>query len=623
MHETGPFRRREVRALKKAACLVLAAVLAACGSDENGFAPVEFTRPETTVTYEVVLEGAPSEEIAALAEESLAAWRFREDGAASLAFLRRRAEGDVETLNRILRSRGYYAAEVEARVEETGPETARLTFAVEPGPAYTLERHEFVVSHAGEVAPPPLDAARFGSPVGGQALAAEIAAAESAAVAFLKRRGFAYAGFDDRSGLADPEAASLEVDSRIDAGRAYNFGRLRFEGVDSVEEDYLASYLPWAPGDRFNAEKLRTFQQRLFSTELFDAVAVRLPETAPEGETGGEAGGEALPVTVVADERLPRTIAGGLRYDTDLGPTARASFEHRNLFGRNERLLIEAEGGLVEQSLGFGLRKPQFLQPGQDLLADLTFTRTDDEAFEAQTVTAFAGLERQLSRRWRGGLGALLEASRIDDDGDEGMAKLLGVPFFAAYDGSNDLLNPTRGARLRFEATPFGGTFDGSDTEFLVLDGKGSVYLPLDEARDYVVAARGRVATILAPGLELVPAHRRLYSGGGGSVRGYRERFIGPLDSDDDPVGGRSALEAGLEFRAPLFGDLGGVVFTEAGSVSTAMFPDFAEGVQLAAGVGVRYHTLAGPVRLDLAVPLNPRDADDLFQVYFSIGQAF
>ena len=618
---TGP--RRGVGAGMRGVWLALATVLgtvaAGCGGNGDGFAPVEFSRPETTVAYEVTLEGAPSDEIATLAEESLAAYRYREEDAPSLAFLRRRAEGDIPTLMKILRSRGYYSATVEARVEETGPEAAEVIFTVEPGPAYTLTRHAFVVEHAGGIAPPELDAGELGSPVGAQAEAAGIAAAENAAVARLRRRGFAYAEFLDRSGVADPEAATLEVESRIDAGRAYAFGPLAFEGSDAVAEDYLRTYLPWAPGDTFDSDRLRTYQQRLFATELYDAVSVSPPETPPDAEGSPP----PIPITVSLEDRPPRTIAGSLRYDTDLGPTARASFEHRNLFGRNERFLAEAEGGIVEQRLGFGIRKPQVGRPGQDLVGDITFSRTDDEAFDALDVTLTAGVEREISRRWKAGLRGLVEFSRIDDGGDESDAFLVGAPFFVAYDGSNDLLNPTTGGRFRLDATPYGGVFDGSDTEFLVLDARGSHYLPFDDARDYVLATRGRVATILSPSLERVPANKRLYAGGGGSVRGFQERFVGPLDADDDPVGGRSALEAAVEMRARLFGDVGGVAFVDAGSVSTEVYPDFAEGIQVAAGVGLRYITVAGPVRLDVAVPLNPRDADDAFQVYFSIGQAF
>jgi translocation and assembly module TamA len=119
-----------------------------------------------------------------------------------------------------------------------------------------------------------------------------------------------------------------------------------------------------------------------------------------------------------------------------------------------------------------------------------------------------------------------------------------------------------------------------------------------------------------------VPKNRRLYSGGGGSVRGYARREIGPLDAQGDPIGGRSVAEASLEMRSKLYGDIGGVVFVDAGTVDTESVPGFGE-VQYAAGVGVRYHSPVGPIRLDVAFPLNPRDTDDAFQLYFSIGQAF
>jgi len=119
-----------------------------------------------------------------------------------------------------------------------------------------------------------------------------------------------------------------------------------------------------------------------------------------------------------------------------------------------------------------------------------------------------------------------------------------------------------------------------------------------------------------------VPPTKRLYSGGGGSVRGYAQDYIGPLDHGN-PRGGRSVLEAGVELRARLFGDIGGAIFTEAGSVSTETYPDFEDGIQTAAGLGLRYYSPAGPIRVDVAFPINPRSQDDAFQVYFSIGQAF
>lgn len=583
------------------------------------FEELGFEKPATAVSYDVILEGSPSDEITALAEASLSSYRLRKDGAPSTAFLRRRAEADLPLLLKILRSQGYYSAMADARVEsvetEGAPPSARIVLIVEPGPGYTLIGHRLLLTSPDGAEPPVMDAAALGSPVGGQALASEIAAAESAAVARLSRSGYPYARFEGRNGLADPEAATLQVDSAIDTGGVFRFGAVRFEGADSVDPDYLLSYLPWTEGDVFDDAGLREYQRRLIATGLFRAATVRPPATPPAGG--------ALPVTATLEEAPPRSVSASLRYDTDLGASVRGTYEHRNLFGANERLLVEAEAGLIEQHLGAGLRKPQFLRPGQDLLTDLTFARETGEAFSSRGVTASTGLERQLTERWRAGLGVLGELSEIDDNGTTSVAKLAGAPLFATFDSTGNPLNPTDGLRLRLEATPFLGQFAGEITDFLVLDGTGSLYLPLDSAKDYVLAARGRMASILAPDLTSIPQTRRLYSGGGGSVRGYAQDFIGPLDGDDNPVGGRSALEAGIEMRARLFGDIGGVVFADAGSVSTSVLPDFAEGIQAAAGLGLRYYSPAGPIRVDVAVPVNGRRADDAWQLYFSIGQAF
>ena len=170
---------------------------------------------------------------------------------------------------------------------------------------------------------------------------------------------------------------------------------------------------------------------------------------------------------------------------------------------------------------------------------------------------------------------------------------------------------------------PFTGIVGDNPAAFAVLDGTLSGYFDLTGEKIYILAGRGRIASVLSGDLDVVSANRRLYSGGGGSVRGYRERFIGPLDANDDPVGGLSALELGLELRARVASAVGIAAFVEAGSVSTGVAPEFDEGVQFAAGLGARYFSPIGPLRLHVGVPLNPRGADDAFQVYISIGQAF
>ncbi|MFK7944984.1 MAG: autotransporter assembly complex family protein [Paracoccaceae bacterium] len=591
--------------------------VAACSSDEKLDRPV-FERPETAVEYTVNLTGLPNEEITDLASESLAVYRQQDDGAQSLAFLRRRAEGDKALISRILRSRGYYQSKVDLELSPAeGDQPAAVAFSVDPGPPFTLTGHDFALDDPSGSASIP-DARALGSPVGGQAVASGIVDAETAAVDRLQREGFPYADKGKRRAVADLEASTIEVSTPISTGPAAVFGELTFEGLEDVRQRYLLTYVPWEIGAPFDRTQLRDYQRALLGTDLFDSVRVTPPKEPPDNP-----GPVPLPVTVTAEERPFRTVSAGLRFNTDDGPTVTAGFAHRNLFGENETITLEAEIGIPIQTFGIGYREPQYMRPGQDLLGTFAVTREEDDAFDQLTVTSTLGLERQITPRWRIGAGLLAEASQISDDGEDTTVFLGGFPVFAAYDGADDALDPTEGARLRLELTPYAGIFDNQFATFFSADTTGSVYYDVTGEKKYILAGRGRLASILAPDVTDVPQTRRLYAGGGGSVRGYAQRFIGPLDASNDPTGGLSALELGLEARAKLYGDLGGVLFVDAGSVSEETFPTFDEGVQFAGGFGIRYYSPAGPIRVDVAVPLNPRDADDAFQFYFSIGQAF
>jgi translocation and assembly module TamA len=635
----GGGRGTRVRAGCVGAALLL---LAGCGGGEARDL-LDFGTPRTAIQYEADLEGAPSDEIGQLMRESLAVFRRREDGAQSVAFLRRRAQGDRETAQTILRSRGYYAGEVTVSVEEGAPPPAagaaeggaaddpakdgtdtepaeaappaRVTIRIRPGPQYTLSRHGLLLTQTGGTEPPALDAAALGSPVGAGAEAAAITAAERAAVQRLRREGRPYAEFAGRDAVADPEAATLEVESTIRAGPHYRFGAVSFEGVDAVDPAYLATYVPWDEGAVFSSEAVGALQEDLAATGLFRGVSVSPPDAPPLGD--------AVPIEVSVEEAPFRTAGASLRFSTDEGPEGRLFLEHRNLFGANEQLFLELDAGLERQLFGAAFLKPQFLRPGQDLTAGFELRRIDEDRFEELGTTLTLGLQRALGERWTVGAGGLLEASLIDDEGDEKTALLAGLPVFARYDGSDDELNPTTGQRLRLKATPFIGQFDEELVTFLRLEARASAYQDLSGDGRWVLAERARIGSIVSDSLADVPPTRRFYSGGGGSVRGFAEDAIGPLDMANDPAGGRSVGEAGIELRAPIWGDLGGVVFVEGGIVTEEPFIDGSEDFLVAAGAGLRYYSPVGPIRIDAGFPLNGRDVDDGFQVYFSIGQAF
>lgn len=630
--------------------LVFGAALAVSGCfGEDEFPELEFTKSETAVEYDVDLSGVTLDPARELIYQALDLYRRQEDGAQSIAFLRRRAQGDVATVQKILRSYGYFESEVEIDVDNVADLTREEREAAGLDPdapvlaepqdtdgdgemdafpravarvivmenrRYTLAAHSFDLTDTGAGPPPALpDAAALGSPVGGPARADRILSAEKQAVADFRAAGRPYARQDGRDAVADPETATLEVETTIATGDQYVFGGTSYEGVESVDLAYLDTYRPYEEGRIVDPELLVQFQQDLIETGLFNAGSASLPTDAP-------AGGVA-PVTVALEEAPPRTVAGGVRYNTDTGPAVRGAFTHRNLFGANETLAIEALVGLEEQSLDNRLRIPQWGRPGQDLVFGLNGRRIQVDAFDELGVTLSGGVEREITPELTIGFGGLAEYSQITADNGERISKLAGLPAFVYYDTTDDLLDPSQGFRARVTGTPFAGFIDDTPVTFGIIDGSVSTYFDLTGDERYILASRARLGSAIAGDLDIVAANRRLYSGGGGSVRGYGEREIGPLDSNGDPTGGLSVAELGLELRTKFTDTIGAAGFVEAGSVSEDVVPTFSESVQVAVGGGLRYFSPVGPLRVDVGVPVNPRPEDSRFQVYISIGQAF
>jgi translocation and assembly module TamA len=188
-----------------------------------------------------------------------------------------------------------------------------------------------------------------------------------------------------------------------------------------------------------------------------------------------------------------------------------------------------------------------------------------------------------------------------------------------SYDGSDDLLDPNRGFRLSLRFSPelslHAGAFGYGRAQV-----DASFYQPVTER--VTLAGRTRLGTILGAGRDFIAPSRRFYAGGGGSVRGYGYQVLGPRDPVfNDPIGGRSLAEFAVEARVR-FGNWGIVPFLDAGNVYASPLPRITD-LRLGAGLGVRYHTRFGPIRVDVGTPLTPRKGDSRVAVYVSLGQAF
>ncbi|WP_299443025.1 autotransporter assembly complex family protein [uncultured Rhodospira sp.] len=529
--------------------------------------------------------------------------------------LRRRLESDVEAFRRVLNAEGHYGGSVSGEIEGGTP--ARVTITVTPGPAYTIGAtrvtYEGDAPGTGDL---PESLAVVGLNEGDQARADAVLTAERDLIEHLRARGRPFAEVASRRTAVNHARRHMAVRIVVAAGPPATFGAVRYEGLERVEAAYLDAEIPWRPGETFNRDQLDTFRTRVQGTRLFDSVTVR-PADQPDADG-------RLPVLVSVSEAPPRSIGGGLRYATDEGPGVRLFWEHRNMFGRAEHFRADLDASLTAQALSASLDKPRFLHEDQSLTLSASVERSDRDAYQGLEATAGLGLDRRLNDTWRASAGVQVEYADLEDEEGPERSLLLALPMGVSRDDTDDPLNPTRGSRLTLELTPYAGQAGDLALGFVVTSLGGSAYWAPLESDRLVLAGRARVATLVGAALEDVPATTRLYAGGGGSVRGYGHQMVGPLDDDGDPLGGRSALDFGVEARIKVTDSIGIVPFLDAGLVSDGPWPDPGdEEIRWAAGLGGRYHTDFGPIRVDIGVPLNPRDEDDLFQIYISLGQAF
>ncbi|MGK0173239.1 MAG: translocation and assembly module TamA [Gammaproteobacteria bacterium] len=599
------------------ACIGVAFLIGCSSAKKDG--PPQFDAGPG-IAYSTEINGLPERErLMPVLERSLRLYSLKDREPSSLARLRRRAKVDRETTKKVLRSEGYYSAEVGLMLEPAkGGTPASVTLNVVPGPryrmgAFTLDVPE-LAAHK-ELTLPSADT--LGLSEGAFATAASVVGVERDTVRWLRAHGFPYAKYDSRTSVADPNNETLNVVGHFIAGPRMTYGPLRISGLSSVQETYLDTYVPWTLGQYYSAAKVTQVRRAWQGTGLFEVVRIE-PVARKELPTDVESG--PVPLTAVVEEAKHRSFGLGLRFSTDEGPAVNTFVEHRNLFGANETGRLSAIAALYEQELSATYRKPQFLQPEQALFASASIRREIDDAFDEASFRLLGGIERQVSPRLRVSVTASGEVSSITGANRTGTAYLLGLPMGAFYDASDDRLDPTKGFRLRAEITPYVGTFAGNSVFFPVLDLGVSAYLPIGK---HVLAARGRWASILLESRDAVPPNKRLFAGGGGSVRGYSSRSIGDLDAEGEPIGGRSAVELGIEARIRVTESIGVVPFFDAGVVGPTRLADLGDRVQYSAGLGVRYFTSIGPIRADLGFPLNRRVDDDFFQLYISIGQAF
>lgn len=529
---------------------------------------------------------------------------------------RRQARRAAERAEAYLNSRGYFAAQISYAVEAGPP--IQPTIKVEPGLLFRLSSIELDL---GGDALANNDEIRLQKVMtmttGDLALPGMIVAQEAGLLAALKSFGYGDAEVRGRDALGDRDAGTLDVTYRLRPGPRIRFGKVIYPEDTRVRRTYLQRLVPFEESALYAPDALSEFNRRLSATRTYSVSSARL--SAVPGHITQE-GDEVRDVIVTLVERPRYTLLAGASVSTSEGPGVTSSLTRRNATRRGDTLTGSLTIAAQQRTLGVDWRIPNITAYNRSLALSADATREETDAFDREALTLTGAFEFKHTPRLTTAFGVEGEFTREDDALGQRDLQILSVSAGARLDRSDDPLDPTRGWRADLRAEPALAVGD-RESQFFTLNGQVSAYRPVIAER-LVAAGRVRGGFVYGANIEDLPVSRRFFAGGGGSARGFAYQSVGPKDLSGDPIGGRGLLEFSGELRWQGRGNLGYAAFVDGATVSASEVPSF-DDLRYSAGFGIRYKTVVGPIRFDIATPLNKQEGDDPVQIYVSLGQAF
>jgi outer membrane protein assembly complex protein YaeT len=415
---------------------------------------------------------------------------------------------------------------------------------------------------------------------------------------------------------------------RVEPGPQVRFGPVRIDGLTRTEEALVRREITLAEGDVYSLEAMRETRSNLQALRVFGSVIVRpLPEEAqpsPEGDV-------VWPMEVAIAERDPRSVRLGVGWGTDDHLRLQAGYEQRNWLGGARHLDTRLRWSSIERGFQGTLTQPHWLARRQSLRLDTRLGVERTPAYDAERLRGEARVARDFDERWSGSLGWAFSWSAVGDasgsadrllDDPESRVFLQGPRLTVRRATVSEPLDAREGSRVELAVTPWLPGL-GSDVGFTAIEANGAAFQPLGPV---VVAGRLRLGALQPfPGFSAdeIPMPERFYTGGGSSVRGFSFWRLGPRRAEGRAIGGASVLEASGELRFPIRGALSGVAFLDAGQVDLDPWGWKPGDLTFSAGGGLRFATPLGPIRLDVARPLNAPEEAGTTWFHFSIGQAF
>jgi translocation and assembly module TamA len=616
--------------------------------------PVSRTAISYTVTIDVN-DGDSALKSAVTDASSL--WKLLKDPPPDGDALARRAEGDFAPIIDAMWGAGYYDASVTISIDRASVSilssdiagfaragegyrnraVAPVSINVNPGPLFRLRSIRVLGADGAEFSEAELPARIVRLKSGDPPAAADLRAAQARIIDYFRKQGRPLAKIASVAPVVDHAAHVMDVTFTVDPGPIARFGEATMNGPKDFDPAIARSFLYIRPGDLYSPQAIEDARNSIRQIPAVGGVRVT------EG-TALDAYGR-LPYTVDVEDRLPYAVGASAKYSTTNGPAGQVFWEDCNVFGGAERLRLQADvfyappwfvtsqdiRSFSIHDLGWRF-SASFLKPAlwgtpNDLLVDARGERVSTAGagffgYEAEDADATAALRHRFGQDFWVQAGIEAQTGVATDALGRVNYTQVGVPVSANYDTTDSKLDPTRGVRLNASVAGY-PTALGSTVDLVQGKARASTYYSLDPDSRFVLA--GLIGLGAMGGAELadIPANWRFYAGGGGSVRGYAYNNLGPTGPFGAVIGGRSLFQASAELRVRVTDTIGIVPFFDAGNAFATSFPNFSQPLATAVGIGLRYYTAIGPIRADVAFPLDRRDARSPVAFYVSIGQAF
>ena len=579
-----------------------------------------------------------------------------------------RARSDVDRLTTALQSFGYYQCAVTIKVNGTllsNPGLAETLTALPKGSeaqvavsfALGTLYHLGSIDIDGDL--PDGVRSTLGLTTGEPAVASAVLAGGARLQTALQERGYAFAKVDPPVAYEAASAPVLDLRFHVTVGSKANIGEVRIDGLQRVHESLLRARLLLHTGDPYSPSAIEKARHDLLGLGVFSQVSLQIGSALDD--TGG------VPVTFKVRERSRHAITLGAAYSSDLGGSATVTWTDRNVFGNAEQLTVKASaddlGGSDTTGVGYNTSATYVMQDfgrrDQSLQFAVGALKQSLQAYDQTARTTGVTLIRKISPSWTASVGGTTTDEQVIQNLNTYNYTLLAVPLNVSFDSTrlaSPLDDPHRGIRASLTVTPTLALGHPNAT-FVISQLKTSGYFDLDHLLPIgpgrtVLAASALAGVAQGAGETSLPPDQRFYAGGSGTIRGFAYQSVGPKFSEGPeenlPIGGTSIQAASLELRQRFGANFGAAIFVDAGRVSAdlravpreavgtalpgkgpAGIMVLSEGLRIGTGAGVRYYTPIGPIRLDVAVPVNA-DANDRkvpgygsFQVYIGLGQAF